>query len=252
MKTNSKNQPATPALWANNEDWIEPVKKVPAFIKPFMVDTPAQFLEKYIAREKLEALAGASYGFTDLGMEIPEWAKNASCQFWKNYIEKAPLRPRESVEDFGVLAVMMEKFTQGHFIPPQSITPPSKLEKFLSGIAKRVFFLLKEKIVSRLSHDEKAQFHKGCARGEKIIARMQNPNYLDMIQLAPVYLAVAVMWRKIESFDTHADRIQWLKANKVIKKFTTHDEVDKYVPSDRVVYQAFDTIGLPTGKLKQT
>lgn len=252
MKTNLEIQPATPVVLARNEDMPKPAEKVPAWAKPFVGKTPAQFLEKYIAREKLEVMAGAMYGVVDLEMEIPEWAKNASCQFWKHYIGNCPLRPSESVEDFGVMVVMVEKHIRGFYIQPHPVTLSSKLDKFLGGVAKKVYSILMKKIVSEFSHEEKAQFYAGCARGEKIIALMQNPNHLDMIQLAPVYLVVATVWKKIESFDTHAERIQWLKANKVIKKVTSHDEVDKYVPSDRVVYQAFDTIGLPTRKLKQT
>jgi hypothetical protein len=244
MKTKLEIRSATPVVLAESEDLIKPFEQIPVWARPFIGKTPAQFLQKFIPRVKLEALAGAMFAFCDLGVTIPKWAQNASMQFWKNYIGNKPLRPTESAEDFGVLLVILEKFIKGHLIQPQTVAPTSKLEIFLSKIAKKVYSLLMREVESKLSHEEKSQFYAGCARGEQILARMQNSNFLDMMPLAPVYLVVAVAWKEIESLDTHAKRIQWLKDNKVIKMITTGDEAGKYVPSDRSVYQAFDIIGL--------
>ena len=248
MKNDSANQPKPPARWANDDDWIEPAEKIPIWAKPFVGKTPAQFLKKYFPGEKLDALAGAMSGFVDIGVPLPEWAKKASIQFWKHYIGTKPLRPFESVEDFGVMVVMVEKIAQGQYPQPQPVVPQSKFEKFFINIAKKLISVLTKKIISKLSHTEKAQFHTGCSRGEEVLAKLQNTNHTNMTPLADVYLAVCVAWRKVESFETHAERIHWLKANKVVKKVTTGDEVEVYQPSDRAVYQAFETIGLSLSK----
>jgi hypothetical protein len=194
------------------QDQIEQVEKIPAIFKPFVGKTPAQFLEKYIAREKVEALAGAMFGFTDLGVAIPNWAKKASIQFWKNYVGDKPLEPLKSAEDFGVFVKLLELYTQGHFDETKPDKPPSKLEKFLSGIAGKVYSLLMKKIVSDFSDSEKSQFYAGCVRAGKIVEKMQNPNYLDMIKRAKVYLIIAAAWRQIERFKTHAERERWLQS----------------------------------------
>jgi hypothetical protein len=194
------------------QDQIEPAEKIPAIFKPFVGKTPAQFLEKYIAREKLEAMAGFMAGFTDLGVAIPDWSKKASIQFWKNYVGDKPLEPFKSAEDFGIFAKLLELYTKGQFSESKPINPPSKLDKFLSGIAGRVYSLLMKKVVSDFSDAEKSQFYAGCVRAGKIVEKMQNPNYLDMIKRAKVYLIIAAAWRQVEKFKTHAERERWLRS----------------------------------------
>ena len=220
-------------------------KKIPVWAKPFIGKTPAQFFEIFIPRKKVEALAGLMFAIGDLGVPLPDWVKNASMQFWKNFIGKRPLRITESVEDFGVLVFIIEQFVKGQFDEPQPVKSQSKLSRFVSSIAKKAYLVLSQEVVSKLTHEEKVQFYSGCVRGKKIIDALQNQNHLDMVPLASVYLVIAVAWREIEDFKDHAARIHWLKVNKVIKKIASHDEVEKYVPSDRSIYQAFVTIGLP-------
>ena len=238
LKMNSDIQPAKPKVWANEEDWVETVEKIPVWMMPFVgKKTPAEFLETYIPRDKLEAMAGAMSGFVDLGITVPEWAKKASFQFWKNYIGNKPLHPTKSAEDFGVMVVMLEKFTQGHFTQLETAKPPSKLEKLLGKIAKKVYSLLMDKIVSKFSHEEKAQFYAGCVRGEKILARMLNPDHIAMIKRAQVYVVIAAVWRQFEKFPSHAAAERWLRAEKVIG--------DEESFSSREVYSVFQVIGLP-------
>lgn len=238
MKIKLAKHTVTPVRWSDGEGFVETVEKIPVWAKPFMVNTPAEFLRNYIAKEKLEMIAGAMYGFADIGMTVPEWSKKASIQFWKNYIGNGgPLRPKESVEDFGVLAVMLEKFVQGHFLPSPTNEPLTKLEKFLGNIAKKICKLLSEKIISKLSHEEKAQFYIGCAKGEKIIVRMQNPDHLAMVKRAQVYIAIAAVWRQFEKFPSHAAAERWLRDQKII------GDEDKF--SSREVYAVFEVIELP-------
>jgi hypothetical protein len=232
------NQTRPAMLGANNKNEIEPLEKVPAWAKPFVGRTVAEFLGRYIPRPKLEAMAGAMFGLVDLGIEIPEWAKNSSRQFWKNYVGNRQLNPKESAEDLGVIVIMVGEFTQGNLACSQPVAPPSKLEKFFSRIAKKFYSLLMQEVVSKLSHEEKAQFYTGCATGEQMVAQIKNPDHLVMVKLAPLYLVVSLAWRKIQWFETHAAREKWLRDEKVIKDNVT----------SREVYQVFSIIELPGAK----
>jgi hypothetical protein len=231
MKTITNEKIATAAPLTSNAHLVKAAEKIPAIFKPFVGKTPAQFLEKYIAREKLEALAGAMFGFTDIGVAIPEWAKKSSIQFWKNYVGNKPLDPFKSAEDFGVFVKMLELYMQGDFVEP--VKTPSKLEKFLSGIAGRVYSIVMKKIVSDFSDEENLQFYTGCVRAKQIIEKMKNPNYLDMIRRAKAYLIIATAWRQIEGFKTNAEREKWL------------DKADAGFLSSSEYYQIFKLIDLP-------
>lgn len=217
---------------------FNPPEKIPIWAKPFVGRTPAQFLEIYIPRKKVEALAGMMFAFADLGVTLPEWTQNASMQFWKNFIGNKPLRMTESTEDFGVFMVMLEWFIQNPRAFQSEAEPQSKLQNFLGGIAKRVYSLLKQKVVTNFSHAERAQFYMGCSRGEEILAKMRNPDHLAMVKLALLYLAVSVAWREIAEFETHAAREKWLRDGQAIKPNV----------SSREVYQAFQIINLPGAK----
>jgi hypothetical protein len=106
---------------------------------------------------------------------------------------------------------MIELFTQGHVPDPKPVKPLSKLEVFLGKIAGKIISICMEKIVSRLSDEEKSQFYAGRARADKIIEKMQNPNFLEMTKRAKVYIVIAAAWRKIEGFKTQAERERWLR-----------------------------------------
>jgi hypothetical protein len=55
-----------------------------------------------------------------------------------------------------------------------------------------------------------------------------------MVKRAHVYLVLATAWRKVETFNTHAERERWLGTEKVIG--------DNF--STRELYQIFGLIGL--------
>ena len=260
MKIEFRNQSVTPALLSKNVDGVEPIEKVPAIFKPFAGKTPAQFLAKYIHREKLEAMAGAAAGFVDLGLPIPEWTKNASCQFWKNYIgDRPPLDPSKSAEDFGVMVEMIRRYILGDFNGRKPITSPTILEKFCDKIAGKFCSIIIEKAIPTLSNEEKSQFYAGCARAEKIIERLQDTKTIEMVKRANVYLLIATAWRQIESLKSHAERERWLRPLLEEKepKFKSDVERELWVHgtegkkfsakrlSSREYYDIFQIVGLP-------
>ena len=231
MKTTSGKTILAPAPLTKGEP-VEPIGNVPLVFRPFVGKTPAQFLGKYIAHEKLEMIAGAMSGFTDLGVSVPEWAKKASFQFWKNYIGNQPLEPFKSAGDFGVFVKILEFYMQGNFEEPKPFKPPSKLEKFLSGIAGRVYSLIMKKVVLDFSDQEKADFYAGFVRASALLEKLQNPDHLAMVRRAKVYLIIATAWKQIEGFKTNAERERWLVEAKA--GFLSSSEY----------YQIFKLIGL--------
>ena len=221
-----------------------PPQTVPHFMRPFIVKNAAEFFQKHFPQKTVEAIGGLISGIVpNFGVDVPDWVRQASYQFWKYYGFPKNFNAYESVQDFGVLVGMIE-----HCIRYPQLEPKSFVEKLLTKTAPKLVSFLAEKCLCDLSDLEKAQFYTGKHQAAEIMSKIDSQNHLDMIAIAPVYLVISVAWKEIESCGTHADRIQWLKAKKVIKKITTGDEVDKYTPSDRVVYQAFETIGLPGAK----
>ena len=213
-------------------------------MRPFIGSCPAEVLGKFFPPKAIEAMGGLVSGiFPNFGVTVPEWARQASYQFWKHYGFSKGFNPFVSPKDFGVLIGLME-----HCIRKPSPKPKSHVERLFDKATPKMLSFFANKLISDLSDLEKSQFYAGKHGAAEIFAKLENPSHLDMVTLAPVYLVISVAWKEIESCDTHAERIQWLKAKKVVKKVAIGDEVDKYTPSDRVLYQAFETIGLPGAK----
>jgi hypothetical protein len=211
-----------------------PPDKVPAFLKPFVGKTAAQFLGKFFPQKTIEAMGGFISGIApNFGVDVPEWARESSKQFWKYYGFSKNFDASESVRDFGVFAGLVE-----HFVRNPQPEPKSLVDKFLTKAAPKFIKFLTEKAIADLSALQKSEYYAGQHRASEIISKMETPTYLDMVKLAPLYLVVSVAWKKIQSFDTHYEREKWLRTEKVIKENVT----------SREVYQAFDVIGLPGAK----
>lgn len=249
MKSKRGDELVVTAHEEKNQAALEPVEKIPAVLKPLAnVKSTAEFLQKYIPREQVERLAGAMYGIADMGVWLPEWAKKASCQFWKNYFDKTPLDMLHSAEDFGVMLKMFEVFSNDFTVMPKSLCNWPKLEKFLGKIAHKVFSLCMDKVVTQFSDLEKSQFYAGRAKAEKIIERLNNPEYLKMVKRAKVYLAVAATWRQIESMETNAAREEWLRSFLEWHDAKTSERENKFSTaqlSSRDFYDIFQIIDLP-------
>lgn len=201
-------------------------------LKQFEGKSPAQFFGEYLSPGQLEALAGIMFGLVDIGVPIPEWAKRASRQFWKFYVRRQ-LDPMQSAEDAGVIHRVIE-----HFAQQPAPQPQSTLEKriMLAAMpAAKPGSEEMQKAALLLPPEEAAKFFAGRARAEKIIEKLQNPDYLKMVKLAPIYSAVAIRWKQFLTYSTHADREKWLRDEKVIGENV----------SSREVYQAFARIELP-------
>ena len=244
MTTDSNDQTTPTKTSANEVDWIKIAKKFPPFMRPFIGDSPAAVLGKFFPPKTVEAMGGLVSGiFPNFGVTVPEWARQASYQFWRQYGFSKGFNPFASPKDFGVLIGLME-----HCIHKPSLKPKSHVERLFDKATPKMLSFFADQLTSDLSDLEKSQFYAGKHKAAEIFAKVENPDHLDMALLSQVYLVISVAWKEIESCETHAKRIQWLKDKKVIKLVTTNDEAGKYVPSDRGVYQAFETIGLPTGK----
>jgi hypothetical protein len=251
MTTDSNHQSTLTKTPANEEDWSLIAKKFPPFMRPFIGNSPAEVLGKFFPPKAIEAMGGLVSGiFPGFGVQVPEWVRQASYQFWKYYGFSKGFSPFASPKDFGVVIGLLD-----HAIRKPLPEQKSSVEKLVAKALPKMVSFLADKVTSDLSDLEKAQFYTGKHEAAKIFAKVENPNHLDMQALAKVYLVISAAWKEFEACDNHAARIEWLKAKKVIKKDTSADEVDKYKPSDRALYQAFETIGLPgakPGKPKQT
>lgn len=229
MKHEGQTKPESGALSVNSAP-VHP----PSFLKPFVGKTPAQFLGKYYSQKKVEAAAGIMSGLVpDFGVPVPDWAREASKQFWKYYGFPKNCNPLESARDLGLMIGMLE-----HWMKHPEPAPKSLVEKLLSKTGPKFIAFITKGVVLHFSHREKSEFHAGAHQATEILAKLENPKHLEMQKLAPIYLVVSVAWRELESLKTHADREDWLRAKDVIKDNVT----------SREVYQAFGIIGLPGAK----
>lgn len=210
------------------------IENVPIFLRPFNVTSPAAFLRKHFPEVVVERMAGFISGFgLEIGVELPEWVRNASKQFWKNYFPES-FRPTESVKDFGVLSKFLEEYAK-HGTKNKQTHP---IEKLMVRVAKSLWSFLMQRVISTFNDQENSDYYAGRVFADEIIKRLDDPNYLQMVKLAKLYMVVSVAWRKIESFATHAERERWLRSEEVIGESVT----------SREVYQAFDRIGLPAAR----
>ncbi len=190
---------------------INPADGIPAFLKEFEGKTYAQvFGEMGISPEQHEAIAGLIFGFIgEIGLTIPEFSKSASKLFWKNYFGKE-LNINESLEDLGVASRIIEIYSE-----KQIQFPSAEMGNSIMTIAKPLFDLL-EKAARAETPEKTAMFYNGRARGEKILEKMNNPEYLKMVRRAPIYYVIAGAWRVFEKFSSQAEAERWLHSNKII------------------------------------
>lgn len=177
------------------------------------------FMEHGYSLQQVEGMAGAVSGLIgSLGVEIPEFAKKASKQFWKYLIGKE-LNISDSIEDLGVMSGIAEL----HVKNPAS-TPKSELEKHVWEFAIPMVQEL-EKAVRAMSPNETAQFYVGRARAASFLEKTSNPDYLKMVKRAPIYIIIAIVWRRFEQFTSQAEAERWLRSEKIIEANVDSSEV---------------------------
>jgi hypothetical protein len=219
MKTKSrrKTMKLTPALPQKTNSADE----IPKGLERLAGKTPAQlFAENGIPLEKAERFAGVFSVFgLDFGLPIPEFAKQASKQFWKNYVGN-DFNPKESVEDFGVLSRLIEFFSKE--LAP--LTPKTEIQKTAMTISQPILNLSGE-ATRDLPPEDAVKFHKGRVRGDIVIEKLNNHDYLKMVKRAPIYLMISSEWRKFEQFNNLGEAERWLRSGKIIGENVDSSEV---------------------------
>lgn len=206
---------------------------IPEALKPFEGKTARElFLGHGAKPEQLAGTAGMLYGFMgDMGVPIPDFAKEASKQFWKNFLRKG-FDAEENVRDAGVVSRLLELVAGGEITEPQS-----KLEQKVIPAAQPMADIL-ERGARKLSPEQTAEFYAGRADGEKFWTKIQDPNYLKMIKRAPLYIVLAVAWMEFEKFKSQAEAERWLRKQNIIGENFDSGEV-------RAVFRV---VGLSYGK----
>jgi hypothetical protein len=193
---------------------------IPEPLKQFEGKTARElFLGNGATSQQADGMGGLVYGFIgEFGIPIPDFAKQASKQFWKNYLGK-DFNPQENIKDAGAVSRLLELMGGDC-----NVKPESKLaKKVLSAAIPMAGFLEKE--ARALSAVETAKFYAGRARAEKVWEKIKNPDYLKMIKRAPLYLVLAVAWREFEKFKSQAEAERWLRDQKVIGENFDSSEV---------------------------
>lgn len=210
--------------------FLETRIETPAGLELFSETTPAEML-KGVFPEGFDAVAGFASGLgIDYGIEIPEWAKQASRQFFK-YFFGADFQPLETFYDMGMIAGLIELRIK-HPIPPRF----SKVSGFIKMFP--ILLPLLETKVRGASPQETADFYTGRARAGMVFEKWQDPEYLKMVKVAPIYAAVAAGWKCFQQIDSYADAEDFLRFQKTIGS-----EVDS-----RECRAVFKRIGFPAGK----
>jgi hypothetical protein len=192
---------------------------VPEQLKQFEGKTARElFLGHGATTQQVDGTGGLVYGFIgEIGIPIPEFAKRASRQFWKNYLGK-DFNPQENFKDAGVVSRLLELIGGD-----SNLKPESKLGKKVLPAAIPMAGIL-EKIARNESAGETAKFYAGRAHAEKVWEKLQNKNYLKMIKRAPLYIVLATAWREFEKFKSQAEAERWLRDQKVIgEKFDSSE-----------------------------
>ena len=189
-----------------------PENEVPDCLKQFEGKTPQEiFAEHGVSPEQTEALAGLVFGFIGEwgGVLIPEFAKQASKQFWKYFLRKG-FNPQENMEDAGVASRLLELMAEDSGTKPK----PEFVEMAVSK-AKPIAEMM-EKAARAMPADETAKFYIGRALAEKTFKKIRNPEYLKMVKRAPLYIAIAAAWRQFEIFKSQAEAERWVRSQKII------------------------------------
>jgi hypothetical protein len=172
-------------------------EEVPAELKQFEGKTPAQMFRSLFPNVNIEGFTGILCGLVgmDTGIPIPTWAVKASKQFWKYYFGKE-MDMMNSIEDQGAFARMMEEISK-----EICGEPPTEKNKQLEFVVRKFgnpFLNLIAKDAHSKSPEETAKFYKGRVRGDKVMERIRNPDYLKMQKRAPIYLCIAIRWQQFQ------------------------------------------------------
>ena len=197
-------------------------------LEQFEGQTPLQIARALVPNLPDDQLAGFLIGLgLNLEVPVPEWAKAASEQFWK-YFVGTNFDPLNSPQHAGILFGLAEGMATS---PP--LQEPNSYVIWLKN-ALAFFIDAGSKEAQKFPPQEAAKFFIGRAKSAAVVERMKNPDYLKMIKRAPIYLSVAVCWKRFESFTSQAEAERWLRAEKVIS-----ENVD-----EREVRATFTVIGL--------
>jgi hypothetical protein len=210
--------------------------EIPQEIKNLDGKTPSQIIKALLPNAKIEPLAGLMYGVgIDLEIPIPEFAKNASKQFWKYYFGES-INTFESLEDQGAFARLLELIHKD--ISAETATAGQDAFSWKNLIQKygRLFATQIEKEARGKHPIETAEFFEGRIRGQKAYERINNPEYLKMAKRAGIYECAATYWQQFERFHSYAEAERWLRAQKAIGENV----------SSREVSAALKLIGLPS------
>lgn len=192
--------------------------EISAELKPFAVDNPAEMLGNYFPPEVVERFAGMVFGLGfDSGVSVPEFAKQASRQFWKYFFSRG-FNPLASTKDIGIFSKLLD-------LAGQSPSPRKKTAFEIAALKALPKMLeLFQKEVAKLSDEEKAKYYAGRVEAKAVMKKF-HPQYLKMVKRAPMYLAIAAHWRILQSFSSLAQAERWLRDNKVIGKNVNSTEV---------------------------
>jgi hypothetical protein len=185
--------------------------QLPEPLKQFDGKTPREFfLGQGVTPQQIDGAAGMVHGFVgDFGIPIPNFAKEASKQFWKNFLGK-DFNPQTSVENAGVVSRLLELIGISSASRPQS-----PLEKKIIPAAEPLSDILQNE-ARKLTTVETAEFYAGRARADTIWEKMNDQNYMKMVKRAPLYSALAIAWTEFEKFHSQGEAERWLRDKKII------------------------------------
>ncbi len=201
-----------------NPELAKLLAEIPAELKMFVTNTPAELLGKYFTQEQAEKMAGMMSGMGyEVGIDVPEFARNASKEFWK-YFYRSGFNPVASQRDFGTLTKSLDAAGQ----------VPSRRKKTDFEISMLrvlpVLFPLWEKELAALPDEEKAEYYAGRVEGKKVINKF-NADYIRMVKRARIYLFISMLWRLFEEFKSMAEAGRFLRECKIINDKVSSDEV---------------------------
>ena len=192
--------------------------------------TPTEVMQALVPNIKIEIIAGLLIGVgVDLGIVLPDWAKEASVQFWKYFVGK-DFDPLHAPKDLGVLIGLIEGIAKRW---PSENTGANGYESWIRSLLP-AFLDSVRKGEQDLSPEEAAAYYSGRARSVVVVERVTDASYLKMLKRAPIYLAVALLWERFTPLTSQAEAERWLRSEKVIA-----EDVDS-----REVRAAFTVIGL--------